>query len=128
VRDYIEFFRDAMIIGIAYPYERKAASFRKEKKIFFRDPFITRTLSYWTITEFLESAIYEHIVQEHVFRVFGEIYFQKKPIEIDIITKNNNKIEIKTKKPHRRYPKDTIIIDEENIPEFLIQLSLNRKI
>ena len=121
VREYIEFFEDCFVLKTAYYKQGKQISFRKEKKIFFRDPFILRAFSFWTGEKFLESALYECIVQEHLYRKFGEIYYYKNSYEIDCIA-GDLKVEVKASKPHRKYPKDVIILEEDDIPRFLIEL------
>ncbi|HDJ89772.1 MAG TPA: ATP-binding protein, partial [Thermoprotei archaeon] len=120
VREYIEFLKDCLLIGVAYWKNDKPRP-RKEKKIFFRDPFLLQTISFWCGKKFLESALYESIVQEHLFRKFGEIYYWRNALEIDCIA-DNIKVEIKAGKPHRRYPKNTIVLDENDIPEFLLKI------
>ena len=105
--------------------DNKKISFRKEKKIFFRDPFIYHSFSFWTGTKFLESALFEGIVQEHLLRKFGEIYYFKNRFEIDCIARDL-KIEVKAGKPHRKYPKGVRILEEEEIPKFLIEIESNK--
>ena len=120
VRNYLETFEDMYLIKIAY-WKGDTIKFRKEKKIFFRDPFLLRAASFWTSTNFLESALYEQIVQEHLFRKFGEIFYYKNRYEIDCIA-NELKIEVKAKKPHRKYPENVKVLDEKEIPLFLMNL------
>jgi len=57
-------------------------------------------------------------VQSHLKRRFGEVYYYRNSYEIDVIA-GNLKIEIKSKRVHRNYPKDVIILDESNLPLFL---------
>jgi len=120
VRNYLETFEDMYLIKIAY-WKGDTIKFRKEKKIFFRDPFLLRAASFWTSTNFLESALYEQIVQEHLFRKFGEIFYYKNRYEIDCIA-NELKIEVKAKKPHRKYPENVKVLDEKEISLFLMNL------
>lgn len=122
VRNYLEIFENMYLLKIAYWKENKKVSFRKEKKIFFRDPFLLHSISFWTSTKFLESALYEHIVQEHLLRKYGEIYYYKNKSEIDCIA-NGLKVEVKIGKPHRKYPKNVKIIDRKTIPKFLMKLN-----
>ena len=122
VREYIEFFEDLLITKRVY-WKNKHSVRRKEKKIFFRDPFIYHSFSFWTGTEFLESALFEGIVQEHLLRRCGEIYYFKNSYEIDCIA-GDLRVEVKAGKPHRKYPKNVKILDEENIPRFLMELFL----
>ena len=126
VRSYLETFENMYLIKMAYWKSGKKIDLRKEKKIFFRDPLLLRAISFWTSREFLESALYEHIVQEHLFRKFGEIFYYRNGYEIDCIA-GDLKVEVKAKKPHRRYPKNVIVLDENEIPKFLIKLWKSRK-
>ncbi len=121
----MEIFENMYLLKIVYWKGSGKIKFRKEKKIFFRDPLLLRAAAFWTSTEFLESALYEHIVQEHLYRKFGEIYYYKNKYEIDCIA-NNLKIEVKAKKPHRKYPENVIVLDEKNIPMFLMKLKKNK--
>ncbi|BBL45521.1 AAA+ superfamily ATPase [Nanobdella aerobiophila] len=121
VQNYIEFLKDLYIIDIAPLVEGKKILYRKERKIFFRDPLLLRLFSEWSNVKYLESALYENIVQEHLYRKYGEIYYYKNSYEVDCIS-NNLKVEVKEGKSHRNYPKDVIILDKENIPVFLINL------
>ena len=117
VREYIEFLEDCFVLKRAFFKSHKVFR-RKEKKIFFRDPFILHSLSFWTGEKFLESALFESIVQEHLLRRFGEVYYYRNDYEIDCIA-GNMKIEVKAGKPHRRYPKDVLVLGEDDIPRFL---------
>ncbi len=120
VQEYLEFFRDLYMIGIAYLKSNKVY-YRKEKKFFFRDPLLLRLFAFWSGAKFVESAIYESVVQEHLYRRFGEIYYFKNNYEIDCIA-GDLKVEVKARKPHRKYPRNVVILSEEDLPEFLIEL------
>ena len=119
-KEYVEFFEDSLIAKRVY-WKDKYSIKRKEKKIFFRDPFIYHAFSFWTGTKFLESALFEGIVQEHLLRKFGEIYYFKNSYEIDCIA-GDLKIEVKAGKPHRKYPKGVKVLEEEGLPRFLLEL------
>jgi len=121
IQDYLEFFRHLYIIGFAYLKENKKIYYRKEKKFFFRDPLLLRIFSTWSATKFLESALYENIVQEHMYRRFGEIYYYRNKYEVDCLA-DNIKVEVKAGKPHRKYPKGVEVLDYKEIPIFLIEL------
>lgn len=121
IQEYLEFFRNLYILEFAYLREGNRILYRKERKIFFRDPLLLNIFSAWSNTKYLYSALIENIVQEHLYREFGEIYYYRNSFEIDCIA-NDLKVEVKAGKPHRRYPKDVLILDEENIPKFLIEL------
>ena len=120
VREYIEFFTDLLITGVAYLKADKIFT-RKEKKIFFRDPFIGRSIAGWVNANYTEDSILEHIVQEHLLRKFGGVYYYRNRSEIDVIA-GDLRIEIKTARPHRGYPKDVKVLSEKDIPAFLITL------
>ena len=68
-----------------------------------------------------KDFLFEWIVQEHLFRKFGEIYYYRNSYEIDCIA-GNLRVEVKAGKPHRRYPKNVTILSEEDIPRFLLEL------
>ncbi|MGC9059291.1 MAG: ATP-binding protein [Candidatus Aenigmatarchaeota archaeon] len=121
VENYIEDLENLYILKVAYMKENKKVNFRKEKKIFIRDPFLLNSLAKWCNKEVRKDFLYEFIVQEHLFRKFGEIYYYRDSYEIDCIAKNL-KVEVKAGKPHRKYPKNVIILDEENIADFLLEL------
>ena len=106
-----------MILGQAF-YFNGFPKFRKERKFFFRDPFLSKALSIWASTEFLESALYEWVVQEHLLRRYGSVYYWRNSYEVDAIA-GELKIEVKAGKPHRRYPKSVTVLDEDEIPLFL---------
>ncbi len=120
VREYVELLEALMVLGQALYFE-KSPKFRKERKIFVRDPFIARSLSIWATTDFLESAMYEWVVQEHVYRKYGEVYYWRNSYEIDVIA-NGLKVEVKAGKPHRRYPKGVRVLGEGEVPLFLAVL------
>jgi predicted AAA+ superfamily ATPase len=117
VREYVEFFSALMVLGQALYFDG-SPKFRKERKFFIRDPFLAKALSIWTSTEFLESALYEWVVQEHLLRKHGSVYYWRDSYEIDAIA-GELKIEVKAGKPHRRYPKGVTMLSEDDIPLFL---------
>ncbi len=121
VREYLELMEDIFVAKIVYLLENGKVNFRKEKKIFFRDPYIYKTFSLVAGREVKEEVLLEMIVQEHLYRKFGEIYYYKNKYEIDAIA-NGLKVEVKKARSHRRYPKDVIILSKEEIPKFLIEL------
>ncbi|ACP45177.1 conserved hypothetical protein [Sulfolobus islandicus Y.G.57.14] len=78
-------------------------------------------MSCWVNKDFDESALLENVVQGHLKRKEGEIFYYKNSEEIDVVT-NNYKIEVKKKRSHKLYPKDVTIPGKEEIPFFLIKL------
>lgn len=126
VQEYLEFFKNLYIIGIAYLKTDKVY-YRKEKKFFFRDPLLLRLFSFWSGAKFVESAIFENVIQEHLYRKFNEIYYFKNRYEIDCIA-GELKVEVKAGKPYRKYPRNVITLEREDIPEFLIKLEEGKNI
>jgi len=122
IEDYLYILKNLYILDLAYFREGKNIIWRKEKKIFFIDPFIVRTLSYWSGTEYLESAFYEWIVQSHLQRRYNDIYYYRNSYEIDCIA-DDLYIEVKLGKPHRRYPRNVYIIDKEQLPFFITAIA-----
>ncbi|MCD6373532.1 MAG: ATP-binding protein [Thermococcus sp.] len=122
VQDYIEFFRELYIIGIAYLREGNRVRYKREKKFFFRDPLLARLFSAWSGAELREEALYEWLVQEHLYRRFGEVYYYRNSYEVDAIA-GDLKVEVKAGKAHRKYPKSVIVLEKEDVPFFLLELS-----
>ncbi|MDI3475840.1 MAG: uncharacterized protein PWQ79_1177 [Thermococcaceae archaeon] len=122
VQDYIEFFRELYILGIAYLKQGNQVLYKREKKFFFRDPLLARLFSTWSGTELREDALYEWIVQEHVFRKFGEVYYFRNAYEVDVVA-DNLKIKVKAGKAHRKYPRDVKVLEKEEVPFFLLELT-----
>lgn len=121
VEEYIEFLKDLFLLQIAYHKVGNEVNKRKEKKIFFRDPFAYGALSRWVHKEMKEEALLEHIVQEHLLRKFGEVFYFKNNHEIDVIA-GDYKIEVKKERAHRGYPRETTILSETEIPIFLLKI------
>ncbi len=109
VLEYVDIFEDLFLIGVAYLKKGSKVLLRREKKIFFRDLFIYKTFSIWTGEEVKKDALLEFIVQEHLYRKFGEIYYYRNSYEIDAIA-GDLKVEVKTTGTHRRYPKKVIVL------------------
>ncbi len=121
VQNYIEFFRDLYLVGVAYLKQGGKILYRREKKFFFRDPLLLHLFSDWTGTPSLESALYEQVVQEHLYRKYNEIYYYKNAYEIDVIA-DGLRIEVKAGKPHRRYPRRVQVVDKDQLPFFLLKI------
>ena len=115
---YIDMLRNINILDIAYFKEGEMVIWRKEKKFFFINPYLVKTLSLYLATDYLESALYEWIVQSHLMRRYGEVYYYRNRYEIDCIA-DDLKIEVKIGKPYRRYPRNTFTLDRDNLPYFL---------
>ncbi len=118
VQDYVETLKNLFIMDQAFYGDEKRIVWRKERKFFFLDPFIARTLSWWSGEKYLDSAFNEWLVQSHLLRKFGSVFYYRNSFEIDCIA-GGLKIEIKIGKPHRAYPKDVLVIDSKILPLFL---------
>ncbi|MCD6348180.1 MAG: ATP-binding protein [Candidatus Korarchaeota archaeon] len=121
VREYLELLEDLFVVGTAYWRLGRRVDFKKEKKVFFRDPLIPRAF-YSIRGEVRREALYEWIVQEHLYRRYGEVYYYRDGYEIDVIS-GDLKIEVKAGKSHRRYPKGVIVLEAEDVPYFLYKLA-----
>ncbi|WP_238027408.1 DUF4143 domain-containing protein [Metallosphaera javensis (ex Hofmann et al. 2022)] len=67
VAEYLDFLSDLLVIGIAY-WKGERVDRKKEKKVFFRDPFLLNVISSWVGQNYGESALLENVVQEHLYR------------------------------------------------------------
>lgn len=121
VHDYVKLMEDMFLVSIAYMRYREKVFYRREKKIFFRDPFAARAFASLQAVQLQKAALIEWIVQEHALRRFGEVYFWCNGYEVDVVA-GNLLIEVKTGKPHRRYPRNVIILSYEDLPSFLLEL------
>jgi len=118
VRDYVELLRGLMALDTAMLRRGGRVMWRKERKFFLLDPFTARAASIWTNTGFLKGALYEWVVQAHLLRRFGEVFYERNSREIDAIA-GDLRVEVKAGKPHRRYPRGVTVLDEGNIHLFL---------
>ncbi len=116
VRDYLEVLKGLMVFGEA-PYLDGSVKHRKERKYFPLDPFIANALIEWTEVTPFPGAAYEWVVQAHLYRL-GPIYYYRDGYEVDVIFRDF-KVEVKAGKPHRRYPRGVLVVDQENVARFL---------
>ena len=122
VREYLEVLQDTFLVGLAFHKSGKHVDFKKEKKVFIRDPFLAQTLASVSGVSLREESLYEWVVQEHLLRKFGEVYYWRNKFEIDCVA-GELKVEVKAGKPHRRYPRGVRIVEAEDLPHFLLELS-----
>ena len=121
VHDYVRLMEDMFLVGVAYMREGGRVLYRREKKIFFRDPFAARAFATLLGAELSEAALLEWVVQEHAYRRFGEVYFWRNGYEVDVIA-GRCRVEVKKGRAHRRYPKGVLVLSEEEVPFFLLEL------
>ncbi|MCG3110059.1 hypothetical protein L3N51_02356 [Metallosphaera sp. J1] len=50
-----------------------------------------------------------------------EVYYFKNRVEIDVVA-GEYRIEIKRARAHRGYPRDVMVLGEEDVPGFLLEL------
>ena len=122
VQDYIEFFRELYVLGIAYLRQGEQVLYKREKKFFFRDPLLARLFSAWSGAQLREEALYEWVVQEYLYRRFGEVYYYRNSYEVDAIA-GDLKVEVKAGKAHRKYPKSVTVLEKEDVPFFLLDIT-----
>ncbi len=120
VMDYVERFEEMLISKIIY-WKGKEINFRKEKKIILRDPAIVQSFAKVFNLEIRKDFLYEWIVQEHLLRKYREVYYYRDGYEIDCIA-GNEKIEVKAGKPHRKYPRGVNVLEEGDLPRFLLKM------
>ena len=107
IYDYLDFFSNAYILSTIFNYEiyQKKVNYKKNKKIYFNDPFIFSILEAWlsgkTTQDYdylnnpiIKSQLIENLVFLHLKRKFTGVYFYKDKSEIDFII-NNNLFEVK---------------------------------
>ncbi len=129
-REYIETLEQLMLAKIIYwstPHGKP--DYRKNKKIFFIDPFIYKVLSHYTRTPVEEPAVVEATVTTHLARKYTTYYWRNKT-EVDAIAVVSGKtigFEIKWRKkpPTGRKPLQTNTLDKDKIPIFLATLDLS---
>jgi hypothetical protein len=76
----------------------------------------------WTSEKINEAALLEHVVQEHPYRKFGEMYYHRNKTEIDAVA-GPHKVEVKTTKPRRGYPRGIVTLTRKTMPRFLQELA-----
>ncbi|AAM05345.1 ATP-binding protein [Methanosarcina acetivorans] len=90
VRKYVTALEDSFVLNVLYPLDlpKKTANFKKEKKIYFQDPFIFHALHAWAsgLTDYFESAnlylsspetrskLVESVFHSHLLRFIYEKY------------------------------------------------------
>jgi len=126
VHDYVRLLEDMFLVGVAYLLEGGRVAYRREKKIFFRDPFAARAFAEVLGVELQRGALLEWVVQEHLLRRFGQVFFYRDGYEVDAVA-GGLRVEVKSGKPHRRYPRGTLVLAEEDLPGFLLELYAGQK-
>jgi hypothetical protein len=109
VHDYLDFLENAFIIKQVYHFDffQKKVNYRKNKKIYFIDPFVSHLVDWWLNSrskfrmDFLESSILksrvvENVVFNHLFKLQGnDVFFYTNNYEIDFVDRNHWMVEVK---------------------------------
>lgn len=123
-RDYIELF-EALHLLLQIPYLGGDGKLypRKERKFALRDPLMARAMELWTRREIERDILYEWVVQEHLYRAFGEVFYYRNSYEVDAIA-DSLKVEVKSGERTKtgRYPKDVRVLSGKEVPRFLYEL------
>ncbi len=122
VREYLELLEDLFVVGVAYWRSGGRISFRKEKKVFFRDPMIPSALL-GPRGEVGEDALCEWVVQEHLLRRYGEVYYYRDGYEVDAVA-GDLRVEVKCGRARRRYPRGVTVLSREDLPYFLYEIGV----
>ncbi|NPA86663.1 MAG: ATP-binding protein [Candidatus Diapherotrites archaeon] len=123
VRDYVNVLVELFyVLPVLFRNLSGKTKWLKERKYAVRDPFMVRALSLWTGIRVEESTVLEWVVQEHLYRKYGEIYYYRDGYEIDAIA-GNEMVEVKRSRSRRRYPRGVKVLSKEEIPGYLYSLA-----
>ncbi len=92
VQSYVEFLQDLFVLGRAY-FKEDGVRYGGRGSSSSGILCLVRILSNWSNQPFLNSALYEWIVQEHVYRKFGSIYYRNR-YEVDVVA-DGLRVEVK---------------------------------
>lgn len=101
ISDYLDFFNSAYILSTVYNYDidQKRVSYRKNKKVYFNDPFIYAVIEAWLTGkprqdyDYLQQAsprskIIENLVYLKLKQDNHDVYFHRSKGEIDFVVNN----------------------------------------
>lgn len=107
IYDYLNFLESAHVLTVLYHFDidQKKVNYRKNKKIYFNDPFIHAIIEAWLSgkpkqdydylqSPILKSKLIENLVFLKLASCFKNVYFYKGHNEIDFVT-NRYCIEVK---------------------------------
>lgn len=135
VYDYLDFLINAFVISQIYQYDihQKQINYRKNKKIYFNDPFIYAVIEAWLSGKprqnydylkqtILKAALIENLVFLKLASDHPEVYFYKDSSEIDFVTANTlievkyqNKIISADYSPLLKYPQTKLLITKSTL-------------
>ena len=102
IHDYLEFLHDSFFITQVYHFDisQGKVNYRKNKKLYFNDPFIIWLADYWLNSrlnqdfsmlrhDVLKSRIVENAVANHLTRLTKTgVYYYKNSYEIDFVNRS----------------------------------------
>ncbi len=135
ISDYLDFFNSAYILSIMYNYDldRKQVSYRKNKKVYFTDPFIFSVIEAWLSGkprqdyDYINNAIQRSQMMENLIYLklkqdFNEVYFHRNQGEIDFVAGENlleskytNKISPEDYKALAKFPQNKILVTKNKL-------------
>ncbi len=109
VHDYLDFLENAFITKQVYQFDfsQKKVNYRKNKKVYFIDPFVSHLVDWWLNSrsrlsvDFLQNTILksrtvENVVFNHLSKSWpDEVFFYTNNYEIDFLDRNNWMVEVK---------------------------------
>ena len=87
VRDYLELMEGLYVVRSYHQLDpsRGVVLFRKERKVYYTDPFLCRIFSRYLHSDVPEPAIVEGLVGEHLRRTYGEVHLLAGGREVDFV-------------------------------------------
>lgn len=101
VYDYLNFFESAYVLSVIYNFDihQKKVNYKKNKKIYFNDPFIYAVIDAWLLGKprqdysylknpIIKSQLIENLVFTKLLESYKDVYFNRDNYEIDFILKH----------------------------------------
>jgi len=115
VREYIETLKNLMYLDLLYQIDlgKMIPLIRKEKKIYFTDPFIVRALEKTVVgRKIVDESKMAELIAFNTFKLARNIYFLKRNMETDFLV---NSVKIEVKWQEKTTPrKGTIILSKKD--------------
>jgi len=86
-RDYLEMMEGLCVLRSYHQVDlpRKVVLYRKERKVYFTDPFLCQTFSRVLNVKIDQAQLVEGMIGEHLTRSFGEVHFHAGKRELDFV-------------------------------------------
>ena len=101
IYDYLEFFESCYVLSLIFNFDihQKQVNYRKNKKIYFNDPFIYAVVEAWLSAKpqqnydyltqpILKSQLIENIVYNKLRHESDNVYFYRAIKEIDFVVRD----------------------------------------